>query len=54
MRQVVLADDDFDIDAEIVGMPRISMTRPTGCSPSLAEFEDFDVDDHAVEIFGGL
>ena len=31
VRQMVLADDDLDIDAEIARRPRTSITRPTGC-----------------------
>ena len=37
VRHVMLADDDLDIDAEIVRVgPRTSMTRPTAFSPAPA------------------
>ena len=32
------------------GWPRISITRPTGAVAVLGEFEQLDVDDHAVQI----
>ena len=52
VRQVVLADDDFDVDAEVASRPRISMTRPVVVPSPLGEVDDLDVDDHAVEVVG--
>ncbi len=52
VRQVVLADDDLDVDAEIVSRPRTSMTRPAVAPSPLGELENLDVDDHAVEVLG--
>jgi len=33
MREMMLADDDLGINAEIAGRPRISMTRPVAAVP---------------------
>ena len=54
MRDVMLADDDFDVDAEVVRMAQDFDDAADGVVAVFGKFEDFDVDDHAVEIFGTL
>ena len=54
MRQVVLADDDLDVDAEIVRDARGSRSRGPTALAVLREFEHLDVDDHAVQILHAL
>ena len=50
MRQVVLADDDLDVHAEIVGVAEdLDHAAHGGCA-ALAELEQLDVDDHAVQV----
>ena len=52
MRDVMLADDDFDVDAEVVRTAQHFDYAARGVPAIFREFENFDVDDHAVEIFG--
>ena len=51
--QVMLADDDFDVDSEIAGVAEDFDDAADGGGAALGEFEQFDVDDHAVE-FGDV
>ena len=56
VRQVVLADHDFDIDAEIVRVSQDLNDAADGVAPLLGKLDDLDVDDHAVEVgdLGGV
>ena len=42
MREVVLADDDFDIDAECVGRPKDLEDSSAGGAAGCGEVGDFD------------
>ena len=46
--QVVLADDDFDVDAEIVGVAENFDDAAHGGSATLGILQQFDVDHHAI------
>ncbi len=49
VRQVMLADDDLDIDAEIVGVAQDFDHAAHRRRASLGVFEQFDIDHHAVQ-----
>ena len=49
VRQVMLADDDLDIDAEIVGMAQDLDHAADRRRAPLGIFKQFDVDHHAVQ-----
>ena len=51
VRQVVLADDDFDVHAEIVGVAEDLDHAADRSGAALGVLEQLDVDDHAVEFF---
>ena len=50
--QVVLADDDFDVHAEVVGVAEDFDDAARSALAALRELEDFGIHDHAVEFFG--
>ena len=50
VRQVVLADDDLDVDAEIVRVAQDLDHAAHGALAALGELEQLDVDDHAVQV----
>ena len=52
MRDMMLADDDLDVDAEVVRMPQHFDHAPRGVAAIFREFENLDVDDHAIKIVG--
>ena len=49
MRQVMLANDDFDVDAEIAGAAENFDDASGGRSAAARKAQDLDVDDGAVE-----
>src|SRR3954454_10714486 len=51
VRDMKLADDDFDVDAEIVGGPEHLDHLADGVFAVFGELENLDVDDHPVEVF---
>src|SRR5206468_2708905 len=53
MRKVVLANDDFDVYAEIVRIAEDLDDTADGFLAFLGKFEQLDIDDHAVELFHG-
>ena len=52
VRQVVLADDDLDVDAEIVRVAEHLDNAAHGVLAPLGVLHQFHVDDHAVEVLG--
>ena len=53
MRDVMLADYDLDVDTEVVGMAEYFDDTADCVFALFREFQDLDVDDHAVEVAGG-
>ena len=51
VRDVMLADHDLDVDAEIVGHAQDLDHAAHRAVAVFAEIEDLDVDDHAVQVF---
>ena len=51
VRQMMLADDDLDIDAEIVRAAEDLDHAADGAAALLRKFEQLDIDDHAVQLF---
>ena len=51
MRQVVLADDDFDVDAEIARAAENFDDAPGGCCATARKAHELHVHDGAVEFF---
>ena len=49
--QVVLADDNLDVDSEIVGIAKHLNYAAHGFIAIFWKFENLDIHDHAVEIF---
>ncbi len=52
MRDVMLADDDFHVDTEVIRMAQDFDDASGGVAAVFGEFQDFDVHHHAVEILG--
>src|SRR5205823_119721 len=53
VRDVVRADQDLDVDPEIVGMAEDLGDAPLRAIPVGAEVENLGGDDHAVQVFDG-
>ena len=53
MRQVVFADDDFHVDAEIVGMAQDFDHAPNRPRALFGILDQLDVYHHAVQLFDG-
>ncbi len=51
MRDMVLADDDLDVHAEIVRMAEDLDDAADGVLASFGKFQNFHIHDHAVQIF---
>ena len=51
VREMMFADDDFDIDAKVAWVAEHFNDAAHAVFPALWKFQDFNVDDHAVEIF---
>ena len=49
---MVLADDDFDVHAEVVGVTDDFDDSARAAIAALGKLEDFGIHDHAVEVFG--
>ena len=49
---MVLANDDFDVHAEVVGVADDFDDAARAALTALRELEDFGIHDHAVEFFG--
>ena len=54
VRDVMLADHDFDVDAEIVFMAEDLNDASGRVSSTFRKLEDLDIDDHVVHLFDGL
>ena len=54
MRDVMLANHDLDVDAEIVFMAQDLDDASGGVIASLGKLQDLDVDDHVIHVFNGL
>ncbi len=50
MRDVMRANENFDVDSEIVGMPEDFDHATDGPRAVFAEVDNFDVDNHSLEI----
>src|ERR1700736_430546 len=50
VRNMMLANYDLDVDAEVIRVSKNLDDAPDGVLVTLWIFEDFDVDDHAVEV----